>query len=201
MLFRSDKEKQSSENTYIIVGLGNPGKKYDNTRHNMGFMAVDYLAEEMKVSINKIKHQSLIAETRVGNKKVVLAKPQTFMNLSGNSVAALVKFYKIPIENLIVIYDDIDIGFKELRIREKGSAGTHNGMRSIVSSLGKTEFPRVRMGIGKDDVIPLYEFVLSKFSKADLKSMEIFLKSAGEAAVEIIENDINKAMSRFNGKY
>ena len=201
MLFRSDKEKQSSENTYIIVGLGNPGKKYDNTRHNMGFMAVDYLAEEMKGSINKIKHQSLIAETRVGNKKVVLAKPQTFMNLSGNSVAALVKFYKIPIENLIVIYDDIDIGFKELRIREKGSAGTHNGMRSIVSSLGKTEFPRVRMGIGKDDVIPLYEFVLSKFSKADLKSMEIFLKSAGEAAVEIIENDINKAMSRFNGKY
>ncbi len=201
MWWKKNKNDTARENTYIVVGLGNPGAKYDFTRHNIGFMIIDCLSKELNISVTKIKHHALIGEGRIGTNKIVLVKPQTFMNLSGKSVVSLINFYKIPIENLIVIYDDIDIEYKELRIREKGSAGTHNGMKSIIGALGEQEFPRVRMGIGRDPVIPLHSYVLSKFSKKELKEIESFITSGANAAIEIINGDVNSSMNKYNGKY
>ncbi len=195
------KSKETGENIYIVVGLGNPGKKYENTRHNIGFMVIDYLADELNVPVNKIKHQALIGEAKIGQSKIVLIKPQTFMNLSGKSVVAISNFYKIPMNNLIVVYDDVDIPYMELRIREKGSAGTHNGMKSILNLLGKSEFPRVRMGIGKDETIPLADYVIGKFSQTELKNMEEFVPNGGKAIMEIIRTDVNSAMNKYNGQY
>ena len=136
---------------YIIAGLGNPGKKYENTRHNMGFLAVDLLAEKYDIRIDKIKFKALVGEGRIAGQKVLLVKPQTFMNLSGQSIVEIMNFYKEDVENLIVIYDDIDIPTGTIRIRKKGSAGTHNGMRNIVYLLGDDGFPRIRVGIGATD--------------------------------------------------
>ena len=133
---------------YVIVGLGNPGKKYENTRHNMGFMAIDLLADKFGIKVDKIKHKALIGEGRIANQKVLLAKPQTYMNLSGESVREILSYYKVDVENLIVIYDDIDIPTGTIRIRKFGSAGTHNGMRSVVYQLKSDRFPRIRVGIG-----------------------------------------------------
>ena len=132
---------------YIIAGLGNPGKKYENTRHNMGFLAVDLLAEKYGIRIDKIKFKALVGEGRIAGQKVLLVKPQTYMNLSGQSIVEVMNFYKVEIENLIVIYDDIDIPTGTIRLRKKGSAGTHNGMRNIVYLLGDDGFPRIRVVI------------------------------------------------------
>ncbi len=134
---------------YLIVGLGNPGSKYARTRHNVGFDVVELLADRLNTRLTKLKCKALLAETKIGDERVVLAQPQTFMNLSGESVVELMNWYKVPVENLIVCYDDIDLDLGALRVRAKGSAGTHNGMRSIVYLLGKDNFPRVRVGIGK----------------------------------------------------
>jgi PTH1 family peptidyl-tRNA hydrolase len=135
---------------YIIVGLGNPGKKYENTKHNIGFITLDLLAERNDIKINKIKHKALVGEGFISGLKVLLVKPQTFMNLSGNSVREVMEYYKEDIEKLIVVYDDVDIPMGRLRIRKKGSAGTHNGMKSIIYDLQDDGFPRVRIGIGKE---------------------------------------------------
>jgi len=132
---------------YIIVGLGNPGKQYENTRHNVGFNIIDILADEYGISVNKMKYKALIGEGRVGTEKVVLVKPVTYMNLSGESLAEIYNFYKVDTSNIVVIYDDIDLDVGKIRIRKKGSGGTHNGMRSIVKCLGTTDFPRVRVGV------------------------------------------------------
>ena len=134
---------------YLIVGLGNPGSKYARTRHNVGFDVVEILADKLNTRLTKLKCKALLAETKIGDERVVLAQPQTFMNLSGESVVELMNWYKVPVENVIVCYDDIDLDLGALRVRAKGSAGTHNGMRSIVYLLGKDNFPRVRVGIGK----------------------------------------------------
>ena len=136
---------------YIIVGLGNPGKQYENTRHNVGINVIDILAEEYGISVTKMKHKALIGEGRVGTEKVVLVKPVTYMNLSGESLAELYNFYKVDTSDIIVIYDDIDLDVGKIRIRKKGSGGTHNGMRSIVKCLGTTDFPRVRVGVSKPE--------------------------------------------------
>ena len=148
---------------YIIAGLGNPGKKYENTRHNIGFITLDYLAERHDIQINKIKHKALVGEGRISGQKVLLVKPQTYMNLSGESLREVMDYYKVDIEDLIVIYDDIDLPAGTVRIRKKGSAGTHNGMRSIVQHLGQ-DFPRIRMGIGNERKGDLADFVLGGFS-------------------------------------
>ena len=183
---------------YVVVGLGNPGKQYENTRHNVGFMAIDYLADQLGVKVNKVKHKAMTGECRIGREKVLLVKPQTFMNLSGESVREIVEYYKIPIENLIVIYDDIDIDTGKVRIRSKGSGGTHNGMRSIIKLVGDNNFPRVRIGIGKDSRIPLTDFVLGGFRKDEVKLMEDAIIS-GVAGVEaIITEGIDKAMNKYN---
>lgn len=185
---------------YIVVGLGNPGKKYENTRHNIGFITIDQLAEKLDIKVNKIKHKALIGEGFIGREKVILVKPQTYMNLSGQSVREIVDYYKIDIENLIVIYDDIDIDMGTVRIRKKGSAGTHNGMRSIIRLLGEDTFPRVRIGIGKSDRIPLTDFVIGGFTKEEKDPMEQAVLKSVDGIISIISDGIDLAMNRYNVK-
>lgn len=185
---------------YIIVGLGNPGKKYENTRHNMGFIAVDLIAEEYGIKLDKLKFKALVGEGRIAGQKVVLVKPQTFMNLSGQSVTEIMNFYKEDIENLIVIYDDIDIPTGSIRLRKKGSAGTHNGMRNIVYLLGDDGFPRIRVGIGSETKVDLINYVVGGVSKKEKDLLEDALTKAAKAAVCIIEKGIDKAMNEYNVK-
>ena len=179
---------------YIIVGLGNPGKQYENTRHNMGFLAVDLLAEKYNIDVNKIKFKALVGEGRI-----LLVKPQTYMNLSGEAVRQAMDFYKIDPEELIVIYDDIDIPTGTFRIRKKGSPGTHNGMRSIIAKLGTGDFPRVRIGIGKKPVYyELKDFVLAKLKKDDKAKMLKAAEDAADAVRIIIEKGIAEAQGKYN---
>lgn len=183
---------------YIIVGLGNPGRKYENTRHNMGFIAVDLLAEKYGIKIDKIKFKALVGEGRIAGQKVLLVKPQTFMNLSGQSVVEVMNFYKEEIENLIVIYDDIDIPTGSIRLRKKGSAGTHNGMRNIVYLLGEDGFPRIRVGIGSEKKVDLVSYVIGGVSKGEKELLEEALTRAADAAACIVEKGIDKAMNEYN---
>lgn len=183
---------------YVIVGLGNPGKKYDGTRHNVGFDCIDYLSSKHQIPVNKIKYKALIGEGVIAGQKVMLVKPQTFMNLSGETVLSIMKFYGLESSQLIVAYDDIDTDFGKLRIRKKGSAGTHNGMRHIIYMLKDDQFPRVRIGIGKSDVIPLKDYVLMRFNKTEITTMCETIKNAGEAIEVMIAQDVDKAMNLFN---
>ena len=185
---------------YIIVGLGNPGKQYDKTRHNVGFDVIDMLSDKYGISVTKAKHKALIGEGRVGNEKVILVKPQTYMNLSGETLIDIYNYYKVDLENIVVIYDDIDLDVGKLRIRKKGSGGTHNGMRSIVKCLGSTEFPRVRVGVSKP--MPgqnLADFVLSRFRKEELDDLQIGLEKALNAVDCMIRQNLDLAMNKYNG--
>ena len=183
---------------YIIVGLGNPEKKYENTRHNMGFIAVDLLAEKYGIKVDKIKFKALVGEGRIAGRKVLLVKPQTYMNLSGQSVMEVMNFYKEDIENLIVIYDDIDIPTGTIRLRKKGSAGTHNGMRNIVYLLQEDGFPRIRVGIGSESKVDLIHYVTSGVTKKEKDLLEDALTRAADAAACIVEKGIEKAMNEYN---
>lgn len=185
---------------YIIAGLGNPGKKYENTRHNMGFMVMDALAYKLGINIDKIKFKSLVAETRIGTEKVLLMKPQTYMNLSGEALREAVSYYKVPEENVIVIYDDMDIELGSLRIRKSGSAGTHNGMKSIIYQLKSDRFPRIRIGIGADHKSNIIGFVTGNVSKSEASILEKTVLNAVDAVLEIIETDIDMAMNKYNTK-
>ena len=180
---------------YMIVGLGNPGKEYANTKHNIGFITIDYLAEKHNFKINKIKHKALFGEGFISGEKVIMLKPETYMNLSGQSVKEAMDYYKLDIENLIVIYDDIDIPMGSLRIRKKGSAGTHNGMRSVIGQLGNDNFPRIRIGIGADrGNIPLANYVISGFNKKEVEIMEEAVINASSAIEKWISDGIDIAM-------
>lgn len=183
---------------YIIVGLGNPGKKYENTKHNIGFITLDSLAEKHGIKINKIKHKALVGEGNVSGQKVLLVKPQTYMNLSGNSVREVMDYYKADPEHLIVIYDDVDIQMGRLRIRKQGSAGTHNGMKSIIYDLQEDGFPRVRIGIGKDREMPLAGYVLGGFGKEEKTVMENAVNRAVLAVECILDKGIDIAMGEYN---
>jgi len=184
---------------YLIVGLGNPGKQYEATRHNVGFVAVDEIAKELDISVDKLKFKSLIGEGRIGSEKVIIAKPQTFMNLSGQAVLELVNFYKVDISNLIVIYDDIDLDAGKIRIRKSGSAGTHNGMRSIIELLGKTDFPRVRIGVSRPkNGQDLANFVLGKFEKTEIDEITAAIKKSEKAVIETVKSNLDKAMNLYN---
>lgn len=186
---------------FVIVGLGNPGKEYANTRHNVGFDTIDIIAKRHNITINKIKFKSVYGEGKIGNEKVLLVKPQTFMNNSGISVREIVQFYKIPIENIIIIVDDVDIDFASIRIRQKGSAGSHNGLKSIIYHIQNDEFPRVKIGIGKKHPNQdLADFVLSRFSKEERQIIEESLMTAAEAVDAIICESINDAMNKYNVK-
>lgn len=184
---------------FIVVGLGNPGTKYANNRHNIGFMVIDYLSRVHKFKVNKIKHKALIGECHFGMEKVVFAKPQTYMNLSGKSVFDIVEFYKIPMDRLIVIYDDVDLDTGVIRLRYKGSSGTHNGMKSIIYLLESEDFPRVRIGIGKPpDYMDLADYVTDNFTKDEIPIMEDAVIKAASSIEEIIRNGINAAMNKYN---
>lgn len=186
---------------YVVVGLGNPGKDYTNTRHNIGFNTVELLAKRNGIKLNKLKFKSIYGEGTIGSEKVLLVKPQTYMNNSGITVGEIVRFYKLPIENLIVIVDDIDIEFSSIRIKKKGSSGSHNGLKSIIYHLNDDNFPRVKIGIGKKHPNEdLANFVLGRFSKEETQSIEEAILSASEAVETIIKNDIDKAMNSYNKK-
>lgn len=186
---------------YLIVGLGNPDKKYLNTFHNMGFMCVDKLAEKLGISFTKGECKSVTAHARINGEKVILAKPVTYMNLSGEAVAELTNKYKIEKGKLIVVYDDVDIETGKLRIRKEGSAGTHNGMKNITQLLGTTNFPRVRIGIGKDTPMQLVDYVLSQLQNDDREKINPVLENAAEALREFASGeDINVIMQRHNIK-
>ncbi len=183
---------------YIIAGLGNPGRKYENTRHNIGFIALDLLAERNHIKVNKLKHKALVGEGRISGQKVLLVKPQTYMNQSGQSLREVMAYYKEDIENLVVIYDDIDIPEGTIRIRKKGSAGTHNGMRSIVYELASDQFPRIRIGMGTERKSDLVDFVLGGFSKEEVTLRDGAVDKAAQAAEGIVEKGIEKAMNEYN---
>ena len=186
----------------LIAGLGNPGKNYENTFHNLGFMAVDAVADILGTEFNKEKCRAMVAETRINNEKVILAKPQTFMNLSGESIRLLMDFYKIPLSDFLVIYDDYDLKKGVLRIRESGSAGTHNGMRNIINQLGSGEFARIRIGFnpGPECRIPLIDYVLSKVKDEDKKIMVSAIERAAKAASEFVRGvKIQDVMQKYNG--
>ena len=183
----------------IIAGLGNPGREYENTKHNVGFMTVDILAERLGINIGKQKFKALIGEGRIGTEKVILVKPQTYMNLSGESIREIVAFYKIEPEDLMVIYDDIDIPAGTLRIRGKGSAGTHNGMRSVVYQLQDDSFPRIRVGIGGEKGgRNLVAYVISGFPEEDREKMREAILKAADAAECFVTEGISAAMNRYN---
>ena len=183
---------------YIIVGLGNPGKKYENTRHNMGFLAVDLLAEKYGIKVNKLRFKALTGEGRIAGQKVLIMKPQTYMNLSGESVRQALEYYKEDSQNLIVIYDDIDIPTGSVRIRKKGSAGTHNGMRSILYQIQTEDFPRIRVGIGSGKKENLIDYVTGGVSSSEKTLLEESLIKAAECAACIVEKGIDKAMNEYN---
>ena len=195
-------KKSNQSIDYIVVGLGNPGSKYSNTRHNIGFETLDYIAKENNVSVTKAKFSALYGVWETEGVKVMLLKPQTFMNLSGESVRAVMDFYKIdPEEELIVIYDDISLAPGQLRVRGKGSAGGHNGIKNIILHTGGQKFPRVRVGVGeKPKDYDLADYVLGHFSKEDQKLMDEAFKEAAAAAVTIMTEGLDAAMNQFNGK-
>lgn len=184
---------------YIIAGLGNPGKEYTGTRHNVGYETLDCLAEKYKVNLNKLKFNSVYGDTTINGEKVMLVKPVTYMNRSGIAINEIINFYKIPIENLIVIYDDIDIPVGTLRIRPNGSPGTHNGMKSIIQHVG-ANFPRIRVGIGRNPDMDLADYVLQRFNSEDKSKITPIMEKAAEAAIEIIENNVDLAMQKYNIK-
>lgn len=185
----------------VIVGLGNPGKDYDKTRHNIGFMVIDELVDSLKVSGPKIKFKAVYGEANVDGEKILLVKPQTFMNNSGEAVRDILNFYKVKPEDLIIIYDDIDIDFSSVRIRKKGSAGSHNGMKSIIYHIETDDFPRIRIGVGKKhENQDLANFVLSRFSNEETEDINIAIKKAAEAVLSIVKDGVDNAMNKYNTK-
>ncbi|MGO3752313.1 MAG: aminoacyl-tRNA hydrolase [Peptoniphilaceae bacterium] len=186
---------------YIIAGLGNPGRKYENTKHNVGFLAVDVLSKKLNIKVNKIKFKALVGEGNYKGEKIYLIKPQTYMNNSGESIREIMNFYKLEASNLIVLVDDIDIEFATIKIKKKGSAGTHNGLKSIINHIDSKDFPRVKIGVGSNRPgEDLADFVLSGFSKSENKEIEETIDKAVESIIEIIENGIESAMNKYNKK-
>ncbi len=184
---------------WLIVGLGNPGKKYAQTRHNVGFHIVDRLAASAGFTFDGQKHQAVLARGKLGDVPVMLAKPQTFMNLSGKAVAPLARFYKIPPERILVIVDDLDLPTARLRLRKFGGAGGHKGMRSIIDLLGTRDFPRMRVGIGRPPgQMPVEAYVLQKFSPAEWDEMTITYKRAVDAIRTVVAEGVEMAMNKFN---
>lgn len=186
---------------WLIVGLGNPGKEYAHTKHNCGYRAIDLVAEQVNCKIDKAKFQGLYGQTTFNGTKLYLLKPQTYMNLSGRSVLQMSAYFNIPPQRIIVLFDDISLEPGRLRLRSDGSAGGHNGIKSIIAELGSQDFPRVKIGVGgkphKD--ADLADWVLSGFTAAEEKLMAVSLKNAADAALCIIEKGLSEAANRFNG--
>lgn len=184
---------------YLIVGLGNPEEEYSNTRHNMGFDTINKLAKKLNIEVNKKKFKALYGSGIVNGQKIILIKPQTYMNLSGEAIIEFKNFYKIDSKDIIVIYDDLDIEPGKIKIRKKGGPGTHNGMKSVVSNLQTEDFPRIRIGIGeptyKNDLL---NFILTKIPSEEYEVLEKATENAANAIVDIISNGIDTAMNKYN---
>ncbi len=197
--FKNNKPAMGSVD-YIVVGLGNPGSKYENTRHNAGFLAVDAMGEKFGFKVDKLRFKSLCGQTVIGGKKVLFMKPTTFMNLSGEAVRAAMEYYKVSLSNVIVIYDDISLEPGKLRIRRKGSHGGHNGIKSIIYITGYDEFPRIKLGVGAKPhpEYDLADWVLSKFTKKETEDLSIALKNCGEIVSLISEGNMDEAMNKYN---
>lgn len=186
--------------TKLIVGLGNPGKQYEETRHNVGFKVIDLLATKMEIILNKEKEKAVIGEGRFGVNKVVLVKPMTFMNISGQAVGPLAKWYKVEPKDILVIYDDLDLPVGKLRLRLKGGAGGHNGIKSLIQYLGTEEFPRIKIGIGRPPVPgpSTADYVLGRFASEEIEMVDSAKQKALEAIQVFLEEDMLKAMNRYN---
>ncbi len=183
----------------LIVGLGNPGPEYDRTRHNMGFKVIDKLSAKYSIEVNHSKFKGMYGTGLINGEKIILFKPYTYMNLSGEAVEQIAAFYKVNLEDLIVIYDDIDIAPGLIRIRKSGSAGSHNGMKSVTQMMGSTAFPRVRVGTGKpDNTDHLIEYVIGAIDEDEKPLLEEGIQKAADAVSMIIEENIDLAMNRFN---
>lgn len=193
----------TNKQSWLIVGLGNPGKEYERTRHNAGFRAIDLLAEHLGCKIDKAKFQGLYAQTSCNGNRLFLLKPQTFMNLSGRAVLQLSAYYSIPTERIIVLFDDISLPPGRLRIRGDGSAGGHNGIKSIIAELGSQNFPRVKIGVGSkpNPEFDLADWVLSTFSAKEEKDLSFALNNAAQAALTIMESGTAQAANDFNGSH
>ena len=185
----------------IIVGLGNPGKKYENTHHNVGFMCIDALADKMGIKFNKKGCSAEYGFTSINGEMIVLAKPQTYMNLSGEAVKSLMAYFKEDAKNVVIIFDDIEIPLGAIRVRKDGSGGTHNGMKNIILEVGTKEIPRIRIGLGVDKTIDLKDYVLSPISKADMEIVSQSIDKINDALVDYVKDkDIEKLMQKCNQK-
>ena len=195
-----ENQPQGGAISHIVAGLGNPGDKYDKTRHNAGFIAIDRLCDSLGVKCDRAKFKALTCEATIGNSRVLIMKPQTFMNLSGEAVSEAARFYKIPADKVIVISDDVTLAVGKLRIRGKGSAGGHNGLKSIIEHLGTQEFPRIKLGVGEKPHpdYDMVDWVLGKFPKEDLDTLSKTVESVPGAIASMINGDITTAMNRFN---
>jgi peptidyl-tRNA hydrolase, PTH1 family len=186
--------------TYLIIGLGNPGREYKDTRHNIGFMLIDHIAVRLNARGMRLQSKAIVISALYEERKIILAKPQTFMNLSGQSVQGLLHFYKIPFENLLVAHDDLDIPLGTLRIRPTGGPGGQRGMASTIEQLGTKDFPRLRLGIGRPPGrMDAKDYVLQDFSKDDMKLLPEVLDRGVDAALTFVTHGLNKAMNQFNG--
>lgn len=186
---------------YLIAGLGNPEKKYEATRHNIGFETIDLLSEKTGIKLTKIKHKAVFGDGIIAGEKVIIAKPQTYMNLSGESIRDIASFYKIPTENIIIVCDDINIELGRIRIRPKGSDGGHNGLKSIIYQLADDGFVRIRMGVGapKGEHYNLADYVLGRFSREEIEILTPTANRVVDAIETIIRQDVATAMNKFNG--
>lgn len=195
-----EKKEDSAPITHLIVGLGNPGNEYTYTRHNAGFLAIDYICLKHGGECQRAKFKALIGEWRVGGKRVLLMKPQTFMNHSGEAIIEAANFYKIPPENVIILSDDITLDIGRMRIRKNGSAGGHNGLKSVIEYLGTDKFPRIKIGAGqKPSEYPMVEWVLSRFPKNEEQYLQKVIEHVPAALEKMVNGDIDSAMCEFNG--
>ncbi|MBQ3290811.1 MAG: aminoacyl-tRNA hydrolase [Mogibacterium sp.] len=196
---KKDKQEKFADDTFVIVGLGNPGKDYENTRHNMGFRALDVLASDTGIDVRRAKFHALIGQGKIAGKKVILVKPQTYMNNSGIAVREAAMYYDVPSCNVIVIYDDIDLPVASIRIRKSGGPGTHNGMKSVVQQLGVKDFARIRIGVGAAETgEDLVDRVIGKVPKSEQEILDKAAAEAAKAAYDIVAIGIDTAMNRHN---
>lgn len=188
------------DTTYLLIGLGNPGREYRDTRHNIGFMLIDRLAVRLDARGMKVQSKAIVTNALYQDRKLILAKPQTYMNLSGHSAQGLLNFYKIPVENMLVAHDDLDLPFGTIRIRPKGGPGGQKGMASTIDQLGTNGFPRLRIGIGRPPGrMDPAAYVLQNFSKDEMKTLSDIVDRAADAALEFVVNGVNAAMNKYNG--
>lgn len=190
----------SPSSPFLFVGLGNPGREYRESRHNIGFMAIDRICSTAGIKLGKLQSKALVASASLKGQKVILAKPQTFMNLSGQAVSSLIRFYKIPLEQFLVIHDDIDLPVGTIRIRQSGGSAGQRGLASIIQSLGTQDFPRLRIGVGRPPgQMEAADYVLQSFSKSDLEIITVVLDRVVEASQLFISDGLNAAMNQYNG--